>query len=134
MSYVSGYDTPVGTRQFWGNGDGRFIYPPNRKGAQDQQTRFLTGPVNSIRWEMLRDGIEDFEYLWQLRQAVRTLRKHGVSDPALDDAERLTVVPAQVCKNLTEFTRDPKPLHEHRLQVGLALERLLRKYNLEIAR
>jgi hypothetical protein len=134
MSYVSGYDTPVGTKQFWGNGDGRFLYPPNRKGPEDRQTRFLTGPVNSIRWEMLREGIEDFEYLWQLRQAVRTLRKRGVSGPSLDQAERLTIVPDQICKTLTEFTWDPRPLHEHRLKVGLALEALLRKYNLEIAK
>ncbi|MCZ7639697.1 MAG: hypothetical protein M5U12_28815 [Verrucomicrobia bacterium] len=30
MSWVSGYGTPAGTRSPWGNGDGRFLYPPRR--------------------------------------------------------------------------------------------------------
>ena len=28
MGYVSGYSTPKGAKAFWGNGDGRFVYPP----------------------------------------------------------------------------------------------------------
>ncbi len=132
MSYVSGYSTPVGTKRHWGNGDGRFIYPPNQKGAQDKTTQYLSGPVNSIRWEILREGIEDFEYLWQLRHAVRTLEKRGVTGPDVEQAKRLTVIPDQICKSLTEFTWDPKPLYEHRLKVGLALEGLLKKHGLKI--
>ena len=27
MGYVSGYSTPSGVKRYWGNGDGRFIYP-----------------------------------------------------------------------------------------------------------
>jgi hypothetical protein len=27
MSWVSGYSTPEGKKEPWGNGDGRFIYP-----------------------------------------------------------------------------------------------------------
>ncbi len=132
MSWVSGYSTPVGTRRAWGNGDGRFLYPPNTQGAADKTTKYLCGPVSSIRWEILRDGIEDFEYLWQLRHAVRTLRKRGVSGPDLDRAERLTVVPETICKTLTDFTWDPTPLYAHREQVGLALEKLLAKHKLTI--
>ncbi len=133
MSYVSGYDTPVGTRLFWGNGDGRFIYPPNLKGAQDRQTRYLAGPVNSIRWEMLREGIEDFEYLWQLRHAVRTLKQRGITDSEVAEAEKLTTVPATISRTLTDFAKDPRPLYERRLQVGTALERLVVKYSLKPA-
>jgi len=132
MSYVSGYDTPVGTKIFWGNGDGRFIYPPNRKGTRDKQTKYLTGPVNSIRWEMLREGIEDFEYLWQLRYAVQVLRRRGVSGPEVDQAEQLTHVPPDICTDLTRFTHDPRPLHEHRVKVGLALESLMKKHGLGV--
>ena len=30
MSYTVGYGTPYGQVNDWGNGDGRFLYPPNR--------------------------------------------------------------------------------------------------------
>jgi hypothetical protein len=30
----------------------------------------LDGPVNSVRWENLRDGMEDYEYFWLLSQAI----------------------------------------------------------------
>ncbi|MBN1344798.1 MAG: DUF4091 domain-containing protein [Phycisphaerae bacterium] len=132
MSWVSGYSTPVGTRRAWGNGDGRFVYPPNPKGAADKATKYVCGPVNTIRWEILRDGIEDFEYLWQLRHAVRMLEKQGKRGPEIEEAKRLTVVPEAVSKSLTEFTWDPQPLYEHRRKVGVALEGLLAKYNLHI--
>ncbi len=32
----------------WGNGDGRFIYPPNRKGNADQMTKYVEGPIDSV--------------------------------------------------------------------------------------
>ena len=31
------------------------------------------GVVPSIRWEMMREGCEDYEYLWLLRERLRTL-------------------------------------------------------------
>ena len=46
----------------WGNGDGRFIYPPEAAADANPANPVLDGPVDSIRWEMLRDGIEDYEY------------------------------------------------------------------------
>ena len=55
-----------------------------------------------------------------------------MTGPDVDQAKRLTVVPEEICKTLTEFTWDPKPLYEHRLKVGLALEGLLKKHGLKI--
>lgn len=133
MSWLSGYDTPIGTNLPWGNGDGRFLYPPNTKGAADKEAKYLCGPVNSIRWEMLREGIEDFEYLWQLRHAVQTLRKRGVKGADVDEAERLTVIPKAISRSLTQFTWDPRPLYDHRAKVAAALEGLFKQYGLKIS-
>ena len=41
MSYVSGYDYPVGHVGYWGNGDGRFLYPP--RAATGDSTASLPG-------------------------------------------------------------------------------------------
>lgn len=51
-------------QQAWSGiaGSGVLLYPPREKDGQ--------GPVNSIRWEMLRDGLEDVEYLHLLEQVL----------------------------------------------------------------
>ncbi len=51
MGYVSGYSTPAGTRLHWGNGDGRFLYPPlaaATPGAAGHEP-VIAPPVSSIR-------------------------------------------------------------------------------------
>ena len=53
----------------WGNGDGRLLYPP-RRGKPFEAV--VEGPVGSIRFENLRDGFEDREYLLMLRAAGNT--------------------------------------------------------------
>ncbi|MDW8368570.1 MAG: DUF4091 domain-containing protein, partial [Abditibacteriales bacterium] len=61
MSYVWDASFTPGTRQFWGNGDGRLFYPPRRDpNASDEP--IIADPIPSIRWECLRDGAEDYEY------------------------------------------------------------------------
>ncbi len=70
MGWTSGYSTPKGTKRPWGNGDGRFIYPPEAAAAGSPPAPVLAGPVDSIRWEMLRDGIEDYEYFVMLQRLI----------------------------------------------------------------
>jgi len=70
MGWVSGYSTAKGNKRPWGNGDGRFIYPPVAAADAHPEKPVLDGPVDSIRWEMLRDGIEDYEYLAILKRLI----------------------------------------------------------------
>ena len=71
MGWRSGYSTPKGEKRPWGNGDGRFVYPPEAAADAHPSGPVLDGPVDSIRWEMLRDGIEDYEYLVILRGLLK---------------------------------------------------------------
>jgi hypothetical protein len=119
MSYQSGYGLPVGHVGYWGNGDGRFVYPPNGNVGEDK-TKHLEGPVNCIRWEMLRDGIEDYEYLHLLRDLVA---KAGIRRRAVRQAD-LLLIPEEIIADKTDFTRDPQPLLEHRRKVAEAIEQL----------
>lgn len=124
MSYVTGYGTPPGYKGYWGNGDGRFYYPANRD-PSDTTTKYLTGPVNSLRWEMLREGIEDYEYFHLLQQAVEKRKAAGDRSAAVREAEALLTVPAEICEDMTHFTTDPALLNAHRAKIAQALERLL---------
>jgi hypothetical protein len=123
MSWVSGYGTPAGTRSPWGNGDGRFLYPP-RRDPNTATTPDLDGPINSIRWENLRDGMEDYEYFWLLDQEVKRLEAAKGDAKLIAEGKQLLVVPPEVSKDLTHFTTDPRPMLEHREKIARMIERL----------
>lgn len=124
MSYVTGYGTPTGSKQFWGNGDGRFLYPP-RRDPNASQPPAVQPPISSIRWENLRDGVEDYEYFVLLQSQIERVR--GKAPATLTkQAEELLKVPEHISRDLTNFTTDPRPLLEHRRKVAQMIERLRR--------
>ena len=123
MSYTSGYGEKPGEVGYWGNGDGRFLYPPRRDPAADKRA-CLDGPVNSLRWESLRDGMEDYEYLWLLREASqRELFWRGETD-LYKQSHELLKVPNEVSQDLTHFTTDPRVMLAQRDRVARMIERL----------
>jgi hypothetical protein len=122
MSYVSGYDFKPGHIGYWGNGDGRFLYPP--RGAATNGAPCLEPPVTSFRWENLRDGMEDYEYLWLLQQAVEKKRDSKTNADLVREAVNLLQVPADMSQDTRHFTTDPRLLLAHRDRVARLLERL----------
>ena len=121
MSYTVGYGVPSGQVNYWGNGDGRFLYPPNRNPGQDR-TKYLTGPVNSIRWEILREGIEDYEYFKLLEKGVAGAGARA--SRAVREAKALLDLPASLFKSGEEYTKDPHALLDYRAKVAAAIEKL----------
>jgi len=105
----------------WGNGDGRFFYPPNRDPNGDRETPHLVGPVDSIRWEMLGEGVEDWEYFHLLEQLVRRAEAQGRRDAVLQRARKLLTVPLEITSDMTHFTTDPQKLYRHRAAVAEAI-------------
>ncbi|UCC67159.1 MAG: DUF4091 domain-containing protein [Armatimonadota bacterium] len=123
MSWQSQPGLPEGARVARGNGDGRLLYPPNRDPMNDR-TKHLEGPVPSIRWELLRDGVEDYEYFWLLQQQIERLKTSGAEAESYREAEELLEVPAEICSDPTRFTATPEPIHAHRAKLAEAIERL----------
>jgi len=116
MGYVSSADLAPGTRSYWGNGDGRLWYPNNRRVGEDR-TPYTDGPVPSLRVEVLREGIEDYEYLYRLEQLCK---RPGA--PA--EAKALLKVPKDIITDLTHYSFDPAPIMRHREKVARMIERL----------
>ena len=123
MGYQSGYGFQPGHIGYWGNGDGRFLYPAN-KDVNSDKTEYLRGPVNSIRWEMLREGLEDVEYFKLLEKKVAEARARGETEELLNKAETLLKIGDDIVSNLTRFTRDPNTLLERREQIAEMIETL----------
>lgn len=113
------YQGQVGT---WGNGDGRLLYPP--RAFADGRTR-LEGPVPSLRLELIRDGIEDFEYLWLLRDVARRAEERNLAPDRVAVARALLDVPAAILSSTSEYGSNPADLHAHRRAVAEMIEELL---------
>ncbi len=123
MSYKSGYGEKPGEIGYWGNGDGRFLYPPRREPGTNQPP-CLDAPINSLRWENLRDGMEDYEYFWLLQQEVQRVGAIKEDADLVRQARELLKVPREVSTDLTHFTTDPRLMLEHRDRVARMIERL----------
>ena len=126
MSWTTGYGLTPGTKSAWGNGDGRFLYPPLAVADGKSAQPVLDGPVESLRLELLRDGIEDYEYFVILK---RLLAEKGAKLDARTRAnlEALLTVPPDVSSSLTRFTRDPATLETHRDKLARAIVELLKR-------
>jgi hypothetical protein len=123
MGWVSGYSTEQGTRRPWGNGDGRFIYPPEAAADGRVSEPVLSAPVSSIRLEMLRDGLEDYEYLAVLERMLDAAQSDMPADE-LSRYQQLLLVPDSISADLTHFSQSPAPIETRRRSVARAIEQL----------
>ena len=92
------------------NGEGCLIYP----GAN--------GPVDTIRWENIRDGIEDYEYFWMLDQALKNGAEETLGAVQTAKARKYLNPGGGIITNRCQFTRRPADLLSAREQVGDLLE------------
>ena len=91
------------------NGDGLLVYP----GAD--------GPVNSIRWECVRDGLEDYDYLAVFQVCRRKLAEKGGQEALIARADKAGDL-GKVVPDLVSFSRDPKALLDKRIEIGALIE------------
>lgn len=83
------------------NGDGFMFYPPKDgtvafDACEDESNRL----VPSIRWELLREGMEDFEYLWLLTG----------QDPQIGVIHDADILAREFIQSRTRFSRVPTDL------------------------
>ena len=77
------------------NGEGSLLYPGDRTERYTGQPD-VDGPVSSIRFELLREGLEDYEYLWMLEAA-------GQKDFADEQVRNLVIDVSAFSRNLDEI-------------------------------
>jgi len=95
------------------NGNGCLVYP----GAG--------GPIASIRWECIRDGIEDYDYLVLLAEAREQLRISGRDAELTRRAADVADI-SVLAGNLDDFPRDSDALLGKREAVGGMIEEIRR--------
>ena len=107
VTFISGFDCSDG---YVLNGEGSLIYPG------DHTKRFtgqpdVNGPVSSIRFELLREGIEDYEYLWMLKNK-------GDIDFAEKQVQNMVI-------DVSAFSRNLEELYLSRKAMARRLEELV---------
>ena len=98
------------------NGDGLLVYP-----GPDET------PWPSLRLEIVRDGIEDYEYLALLDRLVAEAdRLPAAQRPKelLARAKALQAVPESISQSMTEYTKESRLMIERRRQVAEVIEGL----------
>lgn len=98
------------------NGGGFFIYPtPDRKGA----------PIDSLRWEMYREGVEDYDILTLLAQEQdRALNQLGINDERLSGEEQARELAARVALDPAKVVNDPVAAEQARREACERIELL----------
>ncbi len=102
------------------NGDGFLIYPGGPLG-QDE-------PVSSIRLENAREGVEDYEYLYQLKNLIHQAKAAGrdvsQAEQALAAAAELVEIPNAGGRYSSKILPDPDALMRARTRLAEAIESL----------
>ncbi len=87
-------------------GDGWHVYPKK------------DGLLNSVRWEQMRNGLQDYECLWLLENKVSQIRATLAARVAalIDPRRRGVEIASQVVADYYEHTRNPEVLYRARRQ------------------
>lgn len=110
----------------WGNGAIAFYYPPNPAGPSPVPRFDL---VPSLRWEIMRESMEDYEYFYLLRDEITRAKQEGrpwaEAQAALDAAMALVTSQTRTSYDTTAF-------RDRRDRVGDQIERLQARNLLEV--
>ncbi len=96
------------------NGNGLLYYP-----GED-------GPVPSLRLELIRDGMEDYEYLYLLNELVKRAERQKSKDinNLIIRAKKLLKLNG-IVNTLSGYTKNPEELLERRREIGDMIEKLI---------
>jgi hypothetical protein len=76
------------------------------------------GVLNSMRWEEMRNGLQDYEYLWLLENKICALKDSlGSRFSRIDQKQRGKEIASQVVMGFTEHTYDPSVLNNARMNL-----------------
>ena len=96
-----------------GNGSGLLIYPG----------RVMGEVFSSIRFENVRDGLEDYEYLARLRQLGGELERAGREAELVRETRELLAI-EPIVQGPAEFEQDPRILMDYRAGVARQIEKI----------
>jgi len=100
------------------NGCGTLVYP-----GKD-------GPIGSIRMELIRDGVEDYEYLWLLNHEIEELKKmvgdkNDAGQKLLEESEAVLEIVNKLITSNKIYENNPEKLIGARERIGDQIEKII---------
>lgn len=92
------------------NGDGYLLYPGTQLG--------IDGPVATLRLEAIRDGAEDYEYLWLLEQRMNQASKDLGIENEFKAADALKPYYDRLFEKVNKYEADPGALLQVRREIA----------------
>ena len=87
-------------------GDGWHVYPTKK------------GVLNSLRWEQMRNGIQDYEYFCMLENKIKALKDSlGSSFTWIDPKQRGKEIAGRVVMDFAEHSDDPAVMYKAKMEV-----------------
>ena len=87
-------------------GDGWHVYPKK------------DGLINSLRWEQMRNGIQDYEYFWMLEDKIRKIKAGlGKHSSIIESSRRGKEIASQVVKTMDTYAKNPVILYNVKKQI-----------------
>lgn len=131
ISYLYGLDGYLHWGLNWFTAD---LDPYTEKGANpwslppgDSQVAYpgKNGFVGSLRLSAMRDGLQDYEYLWTLEHRLAEMKKEMGNDAEwMDPRQRPTELCRRVVQSFYDHTRDPEVLLATRRTIAEEIESL----------
>jgi hypothetical protein len=127
--YIQQSDSPDKPKYFvrYPNGDGYLCYPGQPVGVD--------GPVNSIRFEQVREGLEDYEYFCILKHLIEKAGQKGISvataEKALAQVSDLVTIPNHGGLRSTDLLPNPDAVPAARVAIAHEILSLRRELALK---
>jgi hypothetical protein len=76
------------------------------------------GVLNSLRWEEMRNGLQDYEYLWLLENKIKGLKDSlGSKFAWIDTKQRGKEIARKVIETFDQHTDDPMVLYKAKMEI-----------------
>ncbi len=81
------------------------------------------GPIPSLRLVNIRDGFEDYEYLYLLNQLFDKAKSKGMILPQklAKETRRLLAIPPEVAESTSKWTKSPEQMEKVRKQIATCI-------------
>jgi hypothetical protein len=87
-------------------GDGWHVYPKK------------DGLLCSLRWEQMRNGIQDYEYFWMLEEKTRKIQAElGERLSIIDPSRRGLEIASRIVRTMSDYSKDPQALYAAKRQI-----------------
>lgn len=108
------WENPMNTK--WEQNGNGFLYYPGKD-----------GPVTSIRLEVIRDSLEDYEYLYLLDERIKTVKEKKLetnNQELMKKAKDLLKIDASIVSSMSDYTKSSAFLDKKRKEIAEMIEAL----------